>query len=1357
MNKDTAFEDALADARNVAAVSETEIEEINELLSCYSNESPVLSDPSRKAGKTFPGLPSSSLSCVEDERSVTLSDVIQHEEEHLKSQDKPKLDFSAIWDDIDEITDMEADSQSQKARESQNATTPKDAPDVKGGVHADAADEQKSPQNEATADVQTATDEVTTAPENRMPPPPAPPASDKETKKDDVKAKEGGVTFAPIPRIVDNSALSIKPPPIRAIGDEQKEKISIKPAAIAKQEADARKAEAEKKAAEERAQAEKKAAEERAQAEKKAAEARAQAEKKAAEARALAEKRAAGESSLGNRLKAADYAEKNAAMAREAAEERARREKANLEAVAQAQREIRETVARVEAMKKKELESNANLPRQDSLTDSANAGKAPSTDSLPRVGSAEVPKVDPQAAVAKDKKSGAHPSISLNDFDDDESNPAAADLGTRLNNLTGRRVGKRPEWVDLETVTLPDRDRECHRLYWMIEDCLKRKQKKLMSITAEHGMGKTMFLAQLYSLLSRSRNDIVTLTPAYSTTGRPFAAIRNILEQRFYITAVSPDDVQVQLSWPVFSMIPNRDKAERLLKRLENIWEKSKSAREFEYEDSACDWSKDSSKEDKMGQSSNPVAFDKNSRTLETEIAPYMSAIRMLFKADLLRNSMVLLLDDISRYDIESLALLASVFETLPDCPLTIVMTMRSEEEMPKVFSHCPCEKYEMSSLSDSDLVCYSRRILEKMSQSREKLIIPAELCQVVAQHSCGSPMRARNYMTKLFHPDMMLQWNVNLETLKKEPVDERIRQKLKERLRLLPPRESAILGIVSVLNAPFTVHTLDAIMPGATPGAQHNGKYIRRLYERGFLSMSKEPLLNNAVTYIFKHEFERLGISSLIARDVCMKVYASAAQWYALNNLSGNFNETIGDLWRMQAELMLQRDSVNEVISPERMLKAQSHYMEASHYYERVAYSYMARAQYVQARRMFKKLLKALPVENISRRIQAALDASRVSMRLGNIDEAIRLAKSAGRHAKNLSAFSMVAAASIQIAEILLVMENTRHIRKYIAQAREMLNLGMIPSLMLKTYIVEIRDDLLHTKLDRAQKVLERAEKFVEKYDLRTVETLELRRCRADIVAVVGKPFDAVRLYEGIISDAERVRANAIYADTWRVLGTLQFKLEENDQAFRSWNIALGLAQETNDVCLHANLLCDIAEGAIMIRALKTARSVCEQSLSLARQIRHSALIGRCLLNQATMLVIQKDYERADRLLRRVRHIGQKMRMPGLIFSTLTVTGQCLSAPQYSHYDIPKADDIFKRVIAFYERRGLKLDLVCRLPLFAKHYLATQQNIQALNAYRQALDVYHSYAMTKSCRFVETQMRQIFGADVLDPKGNLS
>ena len=56
----------------------------------------------------------------------------------------------------------------------------------------------------------------------------------------------------------------------------------------------------------------------------------------------------------------------------------------------------------------------------------------------------------------------------------------SAEFGSHLNNLTGRYVGTRPEWVEFETMALPDRDRECHRLYWMIEESLKRKQKKMV-------------------------------------------------------------------------------------------------------------------------------------------------------------------------------------------------------------------------------------------------------------------------------------------------------------------------------------------------------------------------------------------------------------------------------------------------------------------------------------------------------------------------------------------------------------------------------------------------------------------------------------------------------------------------------------------------------------------------------------------------------------------------------------------------------------------------------------------------------------------------------------------------------------
>lgn len=1037
-----------------------------------------------------------------------------------------------------------------------------------------------------------------------------------------------------------------------------------------------------------------------------------------------------------------------------AEDERARREKENQDAVARAQREIRETVARREVLQKI-MAQEAALEDESQFEDDGQNTQIVSVEDYGRK-TAGQKKAEP---VPSEGHSSVLPLAAIPPSADGVQaacpSQVSAEFGTHLNNLTGRYVGTRPEWVEFETMALPDRDRECHRLYWMIEESLKRKQKKMITITAERGMGKTMFLAQLYGLLSRSRNDIVTITPAYSTSGRPFAAIRHILEQRFYMTAITQDDVHVQLSSPVFSMIPNRDKASRLIQRLETMWEKSRSVRDFEYEAPSCAVTQ--GVQDRPS-AANPVAFDKTSRTVETEIAPYVSAISVLFKADLRHNSMVLLLDDIRRYDIESLALLARVFEALPDCPLTIVMTMDDASQMPQAFACCPCEQYVMSSLSDSDLVGYARRILEKLSQSREKLIIPDDLCQVVAQHACGSPMRARNYMMKLFHPDKMLQWNVNLEMLKKEPVDVGILTQLKARLRLLPPHESAILGIVSILNAPFTVHTLNAIMAGSDAGHPYeNGRYLRRLHERGFLCVQKASLLKHTATYIFKHEFERLGISSLIARDVRLKVYASAAQWYALNNVDGRYNETIGDLWRMQAELLLQHEGEAQAPDPEAMLKAQGFYREASHYYERVAYAYMARAQYIMARRMFKKLLKSLPVENISRRIQAALDASHVSLRLGNVDEAFRLAQSAGRHARKLSAFSMVAASSIQIAEILLALENTRHIRKYLVEARRMLNQAMIPSLMLKTYILEIRDHMLHTRLGRAQAVLEHAEKCVDRYDIRTVEALELRRCRADLTAMLGMPLDAVRAYKSIIADAEQVRANTLCADTWRMLGTLQFKMEENDQAFQSWNIALGLVQETNDVCLHANLLCDIADGAMTIRAFKTARSVCEQSLSLARQLRHRSLIARCMLNQSLLFLFQKSYDRCERLLRKAHHIGQSLHMPMLIFSALAVHAQCLSDPHYGYHDLPHADAIFKRIMAFYGRRGLRLEFVRRLPLFADHYLSTQQNIQALNAYKQARHICQSCSMTKTCLFIEAQMRQIFGDDVIGPQPELT
>ena len=106
---DMSLEDSLAVVANETAVSETEIAEINELIASYSHENEVLSEADvSPSHKTLQGLPS-----LEDE-------IDEADEELDKSvHEKPAIDLNAIWDDLDQITDLEAEE--QKVEENTNA------------------------------------------------------------------------------------------------------------------------------------------------------------------------------------------------------------------------------------------------------------------------------------------------------------------------------------------------------------------------------------------------------------------------------------------------------------------------------------------------------------------------------------------------------------------------------------------------------------------------------------------------------------------------------------------------------------------------------------------------------------------------------------------------------------------------------------------------------------------------------------------------------------------------------------------------------------------------------------------------------------------------------------------------------------------------------------------------------------------------------------------------------------------------------------------------------------------------------------------------------------------------------------
>ncbi len=989
-----------------------------------------------------------------------------------------------------------------------------------------------------------------------------------------------------------------------------------------------------------------------------------------------------------------------------------------------------------------------------------------------------------------------------------KSTRASIEMHSQLTNMTGRLVGQRPDWLNFDMVRLPDREKECKRLYWQIEQRQAAKRKDIFVIRAPEGAGKTSFLAGLYAQLMHSTNDIVTIAPAQSKTKRPFSAIRNILEQRFYIVGNDLSSTLVQLKLAMKSLLSSEQEAAEATEKLESMWKRSQMSRS-EYRNSEIINMKPSLKLeatsliDLNGNIQQPaVSASKQPSTpemritamdsmiheamaqervladvsengpqydIEAEVFPYIAPVRNAMQADLKKNRIVILFDDIELYDEESLTLLARVYDDLEACPFTLILTMNETSKLPKALNEVQTTDYEFRSLSDEDLTGFTRNILEQLSMQREKLIIPTELCKIVAQHACGSPKRALDLMMKHFTPDQMLSWNENLETLKHEPAPESLLSTLKNRLLMLSERERTVLCVASILNGePFTSDTIDAVINDKSsdnPGISTR-PYLENLSRTGFLSTTKMSLLQNTVTYIFKHEYERQAITSFVSKDIRKRVYAKAAQWYTLNNPDNRFNETIGDLWYALSELNRSENekaceadkgkasNASESNGNDIKLQATISALEASHYYERVAYSAFSKAQYVRARKLFKKLLKALPSDNIARCIQAVLDASFVYMRLGNVEDAMRLAHSAWRHAERFSAYSMAASAAARVAEILIMMGTPRHVKHYIATARSMLNHCMIPQLMLKTYLLELRLMLLQNRFDRAKKQAERAKAFAEEHHIDTLESLELRRYEGDIEAYAGNPRKALTIYQEVIQQSEQKHAMHLYADTYHAMGTLQFRLEENDLAFKSWNKALGLAQEMNDLFLHASLLCDIAEGAISIHATRTARSANEQCLTLAQHLRQKELIGRCLVNIASLQYEHGQFAKSERTLRKVHKISRRLGIMNLTLKSLLLMAQCRATPTNEQYDPKRAGILYSRVNALYEKQGMCLELATMQPQYAEFFIETKQNIQAKNAYQKARDIFMNFNMSKAAHGVEDEIKRILReSDVAGPE----
>lgn len=933
------------------------------------------------------------------------------------------------------------------------------------------------------------------------------------------------------------------------------------------------------------------------------------------------------------------------------------------------------------------------------------------------------------------------------------------DCPARLTNLSLRHTGQRPAWFDLEPLTLQGRTRECRRLKWLILTALQAHQKSLFVVTAPLGMGKTSLLAELHESIDNASQDILVLAPGTAVHDKPFSAIRNILEQRFYMTGSATfSQLQAQVEGAIRSIISDPALAIKCIESLLPLWKDPVKDDKSEHEHRALESidldivvsftdleavpSSNSppplatkiapypvdpnfvdSVEDDEIVAEKTLDIDLNLSDIEGEIAPFIGPLSCLLSNDLKRNKLLVVLDDAPLYDAHSLALLARIYADIKSSQLVYLLTQESAEDLPQEFAAFEPHFFELYSMSDADLEQLTHHVLERLSLSREKHIIPTELCRLIAQSAFGSPASAIAITLKYFLPDRMIHWNKGIEALRREPIPASLKRTLDARLEQCSAEELYTLSYACLLNAPFTAHTIEAIfsaLPDYQPTTKTN-QILKQLEYGGYIVSATPGSDGRAASFVFKHNYERILLSARGSEEMRSQVYAIAAQWYSLNNPDGSLDETIGDLWR-------------DHNAP----------LEACYYYERAAYRCLSHSQLSKAWPLLNKFFSCLPAQGTSRNIWVSIDAAGVAFKLGQIDDAFGLNRRAYLLANKMSAYAMAGAACSQMADMLFELGSHKNAKRYLARARSLLNLESKPSMVLKLKLIEARSAYLRAHYVKAGKKLKEAVAYSKTFEAPVGDCLMLEKLQADIDAQCGHPTQALQNLLSLIERSKDAPLLSIQAEAYRSLGNLHYQSQNQAAALEAWNTALGMAQEMNDMVLHASLLCDIAAGAISLKAMRTARSATEQSLSMAQQIHHKTLIGRCLCNNALLHFAQGQYDKSLRALRKAHRFSLKLRSISMIAQSLRI--MAISCAQETHplYNPQKAEILYTELFVIYERHGLKLQTASLLSHYSRFLVQTKQNIAAINALRRAREVYAHFGLKKACDTMQNNIERL-------------
>ena len=1008
------------------------------------------------------------------------------------------------------------------------------------------------------------------------------------------------------------------------------------------------------------------------------------------------------------------------------------------------------------------------------------------------------------------------------------------EVSSRLTNMSMRHVGSRPDWFDIEPLSLPGVVRQCNDLYYRIESSLVRREKQMFLLTGREGIGKTTFLAQVYAKLEHAPLGVLTLAPGIPKKS-PFRALRNILEQRFYISGkanfacierfvrsamaaiiasdgdVDAEKVEMDIDailemWrltrakskparavppPLKTQIVSMESvlaAHKMQKNSgldeqnsetavppdngatsttgdspqadgQNVETTDKAPGNLDTDDADCRRGKNDAAGDcrssdrasashsdrregkrteasAKSASNDPVSatlrvpdsleIDMDETLIACEIERLVPALFHLLRADLRKNAIVIVIDDAEQYDRYSLEILCRIYEMLDGGPVALLWTVSDPKRLPESIQNKPyLKRFQLDPMSDTDLTLLTKHVFRRLGESREKKLVPQEICRHIAQRAYGSPKRAIELIREHFKPDQIIHWSEAIEKIRHKSLPRDVEASIVERFESCDDAEKILLQVASHLMAPFTCATLQSIAAGLGKGytvdAPRCALAFKALRKKGFFDRSEESLNRMTPMFVFRHDCERIVIAKSTQSALLGTIYARAAQWYTLVNFNGVYDETIGDMWRCNQS-----------------------FDAACRNYERAAYRAYRQARYTKAWPLFSKLMKCLPESDLARKMAVSLDGARIAFRIGLIDEAFRLCRWTCYNAMKLSAYAQAARATLQIAEILVEIGSIRHVMRYIRRTRALLNVAGDIRLAVELEIVMARYALALSQRNRVRALVTKIQSMAKGVELEPTVLHKIALIHATVEYDFGNPLIAIQEFEKLVADCESTGDVWMRAVCYHMLGKAHDRSENLSAALESWNRALGLAQEMNDVVLHAAILADIADGALSLEAMRTARVAIEECLVAAQQTRQRVLIARCLANAAYLQHVEGQHETAMRTLRKAHRSACSLRIMNIWTRTLSLLAWFYRQVDSGLYRPNKANEIYRRLIAVFERYRQPLATARIVPEYARFLSSIHQNMTALSQCRKLRLVYQEFGIAQGVEKIDALIDSI-------------